>query len=246
MEGKIEKRVRRQILVGRLAVFLTAFLTFLAIRLLRYRVRNLKAFREQIKGFWREHDGPWLICPNHLTMIDSVVVAWALAPLREYLVHFHRLAWNLPERDNFQKNPVLAVLCYLTKCLPVHRRGSREEVRETLDTCAFLLNRGESIVIFPEGGRSRTGRVDRERVSYGVGRLYTQNENCRILCLHIRGDGQKTWSDIPKPGERFTAAAAVLRPDPGNRGLRAQRACAEEIMEKLIQMEEAWFLGPGK
>jgi len=243
---KFEKRVRRQILLGRLAVFFTAFLTFLALRLLRYRIRNLKAFRREMKRLRQEHEGPWLICPNHLTMIDSVVVAWALAPLWEYVLHFRRLAWNLPERDNFQKNPVLAVLCYLAKCLPVHRGGSREEVRETLDTCAWLLDRKESIVIFPEAGRSRTGRVNRERASYGVGRLYTQNENCRVLCLYLRGNGQDTWSSIPKPGERFTAAAAVLKPEPGARGLRAQRACAEEIMDKLIEMEEAWLRGPGK
>ena len=246
MEIKLEKRVRRQITVGRLAVLFTAFLIFVAIRLLGYRIRNLREFRKEIKRLRREHEGPWLICPNHLTMIDSIIVAWAMAPLGEYILHFRRLAWNLPEKDNFQKNPFLAIVCYLAKCLPVHRGGSREEVRETLDTCAWLLGRRESIVIFPEAGRSRMGRVNRERASYGVGRLYTQNENCRILCLYLRGDGQKTWSTIPKPGERFTAAAAVLRPDPGARGLRAQRACAEEIMDKLIEMEEAWFRGPGK
>ncbi|HPC04343.1 MAG TPA: lysophospholipid acyltransferase family protein [Syntrophales bacterium] len=240
------KRVRRQILAGRFAVLFTAFLTFLFIRVFRYRFVNLREFRREMKRIREEHEGPWLICPNHLTMIDSVVAAFAMAPLREYILHFRQLAWNLPERDNFQKNPALALLCYLCKCLPVHRGGSRDEVRETLDTCTLLLARGESIVIFPEGGRSRTGRVDREKASYGVGRLYAQSDDCRILCLYLRGEGQDTWSAVPKRGERFTVAAAVLTPDRGARGLRAQRACAEAIMDRLIEMEEDWFRGRGK
>ncbi len=98
-----------------------------------------------------------------------------MASLGGHILRFRRVPWNLPERDNFQRNIFLAVLCYLAKCLPVNRGGSREELQRLLEKCRRVLDWGQSLLIFPEGGRSRTGRVDRENFSYGVGRFLDEN-----------------------------------------------------------------------
>ena len=54
-------------------------------------------------------------------------------------------------------------------------RGRPRRSRRALDQVAYLLGRGQSVLIFPEGGRSRVGRVDTENFMYGVGRMMQES-----------------------------------------------------------------------
>lgn len=231
-----------QYLLGRLAVVITGPLIFLAVRLRGYRIRDLERIRSEVGRLQKEHEGPWIICPNHLTMIDSVLISIGMASLSAHMLRFKRVPWNLPERDNFQRNLFLAVLCYLAKCLPVNRGGSREELQRLFDKCLHVLGWRQSLMIFPEGGRSRTGRVDKEGLSYGVGRFLDECPGCKILLVYLRGDGQEAFGMIPRFGERFTMTVEVF--DPGKLdggGLRIQREYARRIIERLAGMEEEYF-----
>ena len=235
-----------QYLCGRLAVVVTVPLIFVTIRLLGYRIRDLKRVRAEVARLQRVHEGPWLICPNHLTMIDSALISYGMFSLFGHFLHFNRVAWNLPERDNFQRNPVLATLCYLAKCLPVNRCGNRDELQKVLEKCLYLLSKRQSLMIFPEGGRSRTGRVDRENYSYGVGRFVEECPEARVLLVFLRGDGQKEYGNLPRIGDHFTMAVEAF--DPGRAegsGLRAQREYARRIVERLAGIEEAHFASLG-
>ncbi|MCL5807773.1 MAG: 1-acyl-sn-glycerol-3-phosphate acyltransferase [Deltaproteobacteria bacterium] len=231
-----------QYLLGRLAVIITGPLIFLAVRLRGYRIRDLERIRSEVAHLQREHEGPWIICPNHLTMIDSVLISIGMASLWAHVLRFKRVPWNLPERDNFQRNLFLAVLCYLAKCLPVNRGGSREELQRLFEKCRHVLGWRQSLMVFPEGGRSRTGRVDREGFSYGVGRFLDECPGCKILLVYLRGDGQEAFGTLPRLGERFTMTVEVF--DPGKMegaGLRIQREYARRIIERLAGMEEEYF-----
>jgi 1-acyl-sn-glycerol-3-phosphate acyltransferase len=215
---------------------------FLAVRLRGYRIRDLERIRSEVARLQKEHEGPWIICPNHLTMIDSVLISIGMASLSAFMLRFKRVPWNLPERDNFQRNLFLAVLCYLFKCLPVNRGGSREELQRLFDKCRHVLGWRQSLMIFPEGGRSRTGRVDKEGYSYGVGRFLDMCPGCKTLLVYLRGDGQEAFGTIPRFGERFTMTVEVF--DPGKLdggGLRLQREYARRIVERLAGMEEEYF-----
>lgn len=231
-----------QYILGRLAVIITGPLIFLAIRLRGYRIRDLERIRSEVDRLQREHEGPWIICPNHLTMIDSVLISVGMASLFAHILRFKRVPWNLPERDNFQRNLFLAVLCYLAKCLPVNRGGSREELQRLFDKCRHVLGWRQRLLIFPEGGRSRTGRVDSEGFSYGVGRFLDECPGCKILLVYLRGDGQEAFGTLPRLGERFTMNVEIF--DPGKMegtGLRVQREYARRIVERLAGMEEEYF-----
>lgn len=231
-----------QYLLGRLAVVITGPLIFLAVRLRGYRIRDLKRVRDEVARLHKEHEGPWIICPNHLTMIDSVLISVGMASLFAHMLRFKRVPWNLPERDNFQRNLFLAVLCYLVKCLPVNRGGSREELQRLFDKCRHVLGWRQSLMVFPEGGRSRTGRVDKEGFSYGVGRFLDECPGCKTLLVYLRGDKQEAFGTIPRFGERFTMTVEVF--DPGKLdggGLRLQREYARRIVERLVGMEEEYF-----
>ncbi len=231
-----------QYLLGRLAVIITGPFIFLAVRLRGYRIRDLERIRSEVGRLQEEHEGPWIICPNHLTMIDSVLISVGMASLFGHILRFRRVPWNLPERNNFQRNLFLAVLCYLAKCLPVNRGGSREELQRLFDKCRHVLGWRQSLLIFPEGGRSRTGRVDREGFSYGVGRFLDECPGCKILLVYLRGDGQEGFGTLPRLGERFTMTVEVFDPGkPDGAGLRIQREYARRIVERLAGMEEEYF-----
>lgn len=247
MERRDRLLLGLQYLLGHLAVVLTAPLIFLAVRLKGYRIRDLERIRAEVDRLEREHEGPWLICPNHLTMIDSVLISYGLASLGGHILRFRRVPWNLPERRNFQSNIFLAVLCYLAKCLPVDRGGSREELQRLLDKCRRVLTWRQSLLIFPEGGRSRTGRINRENCSYSVGRFLDENPGCKVMLIYLRGDRQETYGLMPLQGEQFTMNVEVFDPGSGEvgGGRRVQRQYAERIIERLAGMEDEYYAGRG-
>jgi len=95
-----------QYLMGRLFVVIVGPLLFIAVRLMGYRVRELSEMRKTARDLFKQHKGPWVICPNHMTMIDSVIVAYAMAPLYRYILWYRLLPWNLPEQTNFSEQHI--------------------------------------------------------------------------------------------------------------------------------------------
>ena len=73
-----------QYILGRIAVFVLAPFYFAAIRLMGYRVRNLRKIRQECSRHFRNHDGPWIICSNHLTMVDSPIIIYATVSLSSW------------------------------------------------------------------------------------------------------------------------------------------------------------------
>jgi hypothetical protein len=234
--------LRLQYFVGRIAVFIVGPLIYLAIRLAGYRVRDIRKVRHKCHELFKIHEGPWIICANHLTMIDSAILAYAIAPVRRFIYNYRMLPWNIPERANFQRNLFLTILCYLTKCIPISRGGDRQEVRSTLDQCLAVLKSKQNVLIFPEGGRSRIGRVDTENFSYGIGQLIDSCKECKVLCIYLRGDGQATYSNLPRWGEKFSVLIDAIDPAPtGLTGRRAHRHYAAQSIERLALMEGQYF-----
>ena len=66
----------------------------------RYRVENVESVRAQYQALRAQSDGPMLICANHLTLIDSLIIAWSLGTGVYWLKHPDELPWNTPERTN--------------------------------------------------------------------------------------------------------------------------------------------------
>jgi hypothetical protein len=242
MDRKSKIFLNLQNFIGRITVLVVAPLYFFVSRIFFYRVRDLKEIRHRCAAEFARHKGGWIICSNHLTMIDSFILSYAIFSLGQHIINYKKVPWNLPERNNYKDNIFLTILCYLSKCIPVNRGGSREKMKESMEKCIYLLNNGGTIMIFPEGKRSRTGRVDKEGYSYGVGRFIKKIENCKIMCMYLRGDKQDNYSAIPAWGDKFSMQMEVFTPKliEGSE-LRAQREYATQIIDKLAQMEENYF-----
>lgn len=211
----------------------------------RYKIPELRQIRKTFKELKKQAQGPILICANHLTKIDSAVLNWSFASIWSYMRSFKVFSWNLPERANIYHSIFLRVVCYLTSCIPIDRGGNREAVKRSLDKVAYLLKRGHPVTIFPEGERSRTGRINIERFTYGVGRLVNQVKDCNVLCVYLRGHDQRYYSSIPTRGSTFYMNMELIKPKSQYSGLKATKDVAHQIIEKLVHMEQSYFASVG-
>jgi glycerol-3-phosphate dehydrogenase (NAD(P)+) len=106
----------------------------------------------------REHipkRGPVLLAANHRSFLDPFIVG----------ICMRRPVYFVAKRELFAKRWQGWLLNALG-AFPV-RRGESDE--EMMETARAILNRGDAVVIFPEGTRIRTGSLGKPK--RGVGRL---------------------------------------------------------------------------
>jgi hypothetical protein len=237
--------LERQRLAGRIAAVVWLPLVTLLMRAgLRWRIRDAAARRREYAALLAD-PRPLLVVANHLTMVDSAVIAWGLGSASDHFVRYRGLPWNVPLQRRVESAWLWRVLAYLMKCVPIPRGGDRREVTHVIERLGYLLRRGDVVLVFPEGGRSRSGRIDGEAATAdGVGRLIREVEGCRVLCVYARGDGQHTWSNLPARGETFTISLRVVEPGTTLQGPRASRDLATQVVRHLADMEREHFEGP--
>ena len=212
---------------------------------MRYRVQNIRELRRRFRALVKESDSPLLICPNHLTMVDSAIVTWALASPWWLIMNYRWMPWNVPEHNNFSRVWFTRAAAWVVKCIPIVRGGPREELSKVLGKVEHVVSQGDTAIIFPEGTRSRTGRIQVESIAHGTGRIVNAVPDCHVLALYLRGDGQKTWSTLPARGDSFYVDFEMFRPESENSGMRRSRDFARQIGERLVALEEKYFAGRG-
>jgi 1-acyl-sn-glycerol-3-phosphate acyltransferase len=206
----------------------------------RYRIDNLKDLRQTYQQIVQS-DTPLIICANHLTFIDSALMIWAMGSNFWYLFNYKKFSWNLPAGDFFKKKLWYQIVAYLTKCIFIHRDGTKQHQNAVLGICRDLLNRGEVITIFPEGKRSRTGKFEPDKITYGVGKIISQLEDCRVLCVYIRGEHQDLYSNYPKKGSRFHVEFKLIVPTTEATGRDAYYDLTMQIATTIKGMEDRYF-----
>ena len=104
--------------------------------------------------------GPVIIASNHLSFIDSVVIPLAV-PRR---VRFLAKAEYFEGRG--LRGRGTAAFFRLIDAVPVRRTGNRDSMR-SLELALEVLRDGSAFGIYPEGTRSRDGRLYRGRTGVG-------------------------------------------------------------------------------
>jgi hypothetical protein len=153
------------------------------------------------------------------------------------------MPWNVPELSNFAGVGLDRAAAWMVKCIPIVRGGPREDLSRALGKIEYVVSRGETAIIFPEGTRSRTGRIQLESVAHGVGRIVGAIPDCHVLCVYLRGDRQETWSTIPAKGDSFYVDFELFRPESQNSGMRRSRDFAQQVAARLVDLEEKYFAG---
>src|SRR5919205_406014 len=115
----------------------------------------------RVRRLGREHipSGGVILAANHRSFLDPFVIGCCLP----------RPIYFVAKRELF-KNPIIGWFLNCMGAFPV-RRGESDE--ESVATALALLERGQAVVIFPEGTRIRSGSLGRPK--RGVGRLALQS-----------------------------------------------------------------------
>jgi len=207
----------------------------------RFRIRNLDGIRRKYREIIKNNDKPLLICANHLTLIDSLLVCWALAAPSWYLFNFSALPWHVPERRNFASTWYSQLITYILKCVHIVRGSAGREVAQVLRRLIYLLSKKQIVMMFPDGGRSRTGRIETDTPAHGIGRIIGALPDCRVLCVYLRGDKQESWSNFPKRRDSFYVDVSLIEPKSEERGMRRSRDLVKQVASRLAAMEQTYF-----
>ena len=176
-------------------------------------------------------DGPFILASNHLSFIDSMVIPLS-APRR---VHY------LAKAEYFTGSGVggwlTRTLFTALGAMPVQRQTSRA-AQEALDTALAVLRRGEGFGIYPEGTRSRDGRLARGKT--GVAWL-ALTADCPVVPVAVAGTDrvQPVDSRWPRP-HRVSVTFGTPLTFPEQRGMagngRARRVVTDRIMEAIAEL----------
>lgn len=132
------------------------------------------------------------------------------------------------------KGPLLEFIMPHGGAFPV-RRGQRDE--EAIETALEILRRGGLLVIYPEGGRSRSGRLGR-RPRRGVGQLALQS-GAPVVPVAIHGSERaRNWRRLQFPAITVTYGTPLrfeLEPAPPQ---TRQEQVAQEIFEAVRALHD--------
>src|SRR5579859_3422342 len=126
---------------------------------------------------WR---GPAVLVANHASLIDILVLFSLYRPFK----------W-VSKAENFRL-PLIGWNMTLNDYVPLVR-GSRSSILKMMDHCRAHLRRGASVLIFPEGTRTRDGEL--QAFKDGAFRL-AADMGCPVIPIAVHGTGDV----LPKHG----------------------------------------------
>jgi 1-acyl-sn-glycerol-3-phosphate acyltransferase len=147
--------------------------------------------RENLKGV----KGPVIFIGNHSSHMDAYVLFWSLPERFKLRVAWGGAAdrWFIKGRKGLKKQPWYMTLTM--NVFPVQRGGGRA----ALSYAEELLEKGWSLVIFPEGTRTTTGKMGHFR--HGVA-ILALAKNVPVVPIWLEGlrDLRPKGSTETKPG----------------------------------------------
>lgn len=198
------------------------------------------AFRPRIEGVRHvPASGPALIACNHTSYMD-----WLLLPL---VVRRRRISF-LAKMEYFTRPGVRgrgqAYFFSATGQVPVDRAGAQAS-QGALLTAARLLREGRLVGVFPEGTRTRDGRLNRGRT--GVARMAAQTgapviPAATVGTFAICPPGAK----VPRPKKvavRFGAPMPPVTPDGSEPTAERLREWTDELMARICALSEQDYSG---
>lgn len=154
----------------------------------------------QMKRIGREHipsEGAVILASNHRSFVDPFVIGTMT----------RRPVYYVAKQELFAYNRLLSWLLNALGAFPVVR-GSGDQ--ETIETAEIILGRGDIVLMFPEGTRTRPGSLGKPR--RGVGRLALET-GAPVVPIAIIGteDIRRGWRIRPRK-VRLRAGPALRFP----------------------------------
>ena len=213
--------------MSRLFYFLTKLFFFLSLKIYnRFSIIG----RERIP-----REGKVMVIANHCSNLDPIVVGVAFPGRLRYLA-----------KSELFINPLLGFLIRILGAIPVSKETS-QSAGTALKAFLSLLERGENILIFPEGSRSFDGRL---QPLEGGAALIAHKTGVTVVPAYVAG----TFESMPR-GASFVRPSSIsitfgepLYPASIAYGLSAREARQEiiKLMSEALKGLESEHSGKRK
>ncbi len=185
-------------------------------------------WRIEVEGL--EHipdEGGAILAPNHLSVLDHFVLATSLPRRITYVGKAEYM-------DDWKTKYIFPAL----GMIPIDRGGGSAANR-ALEAAARVLGQGELFGIYPEGTRSRDGKLHKGHT--GVARL-AMRTGCPIIPVGLQGtlEVQQPDSSVPKPFKvmrvRFGRPIPMARFGGQTRNRLVLREITDELMYDIREL----------
>lgn len=141
-----------------------------------------------------QHAAQFILVANHSSHLDTICLLATLSP------PLRNRCYSAAAEDYFYSHLFKAQIArLLANTFPFRRH---EDTQRSLEACARILERGDSLIFFPEGTRSLTGDIQRFRKGIGV---LVQGKPYPVIPAYLQG----TSAALAKG--RFRPRAATIR-----------------------------------
>lgn len=184
-----------------------------------------RAYSIEVEGLDRVPAGPAILAANHRSFMDSIFLAAAM----------NRPVSFIAKAEYFENRASAWILRSLGQ-IPL-RRGSPASARAALEAGLGVLSRGGAVGVYPEGTRSRDGRLHRGHL--GPARLAI-GSSAPIVPVGLVGshDVQGPHQRLPRVGKRVTVRfGSALLADPAADNRRAHmRDLTDRLMIEIGEL----------
>ncbi len=171
----------------------------------------------------REHipDCPVIVASNHASNIDPPLIGGIFPRRLRYLA-----------KESLFRNPVLGFLIAALGAIPVTREDS-QRAGAVLKLLLDRLHEGESILLFPEGSRSKDGKL---QPLEGGAAFLSVKSGAPILPVYIHGshDVCPPGSSFPHPARLVVRFAPPIAPDDGAKNDREKRGSLMTRLDETL------------
>lgn len=167
-------------------------------------------------------DGPLVLAPNHFSQMDHFFVG----------VYLKRKIRFMAKSQMFGP-PVLTYIYKHGGVFPV-RRGHHDE--EAIETARILVEQGEMLLVYAEGGRSRSAEMGEPKP--GIGRIALET-GAPIVPVAIQGSERvRRWKRLRFPRVTIQFGEPLSFPVEAGAGRERQLEVATEIFGRVREMYE--------
>ena len=164
--------------------------------------------------------GAVILAPNHFSFMDHFLIGCYLRRKVRFMA-----------KSQLFKGPMQWVYTH-GGVFPV-RRGARDE--ETFVTAETILGKGGAVVMYCEGGRSRTGKLS-ERAKPGIGRLVLQS-GAPVVPIAVHGSSRiRNWKRLQFPRVTVQYGDALRWAPIADPTREQQQAVADEILVEIRRL----------
>lgn len=171
-----------------------------------------------------ELPGPTILAPAHRSHLDSVLIATLTSRRIRAL-----------GKESLFTTPGVGYVCAALGAIPV-KRGAAD--KDAMKAALGLLDNGESMIVFPEGGRQHGNEIG--QLFDGAAWLASRT-GARVVPIGVAGTDQV----LPQGAKRFHRSnVAIVVADPmelaGNEGRRPNRKQLQAFTEQLrVELQKA-------